>query len=273
MAPARAIALLTDFGRDEFYAGVMRAVVAAASPASRVIDLSHDVPAHDVAAASFVLSLSIDYLPRDAVVVAVIDPGVGGARRAIVVEVGERVVVAPDNGILSDLLVAGSTGKAWAVDEARATRAAGVRARGATFHGRDVFGPVAAAIARGAQPGELGAEAEGIVLLRDVPSVSVDGGHVRGTGRYVDHFGNVLSDIPRAVLDRVFGGEAARVAVRVGGRDLGPLRNTYVDGHPGELIALLNSWDRVEAAVNGARAIDVLGEHDAAGVQFDLCTP
>jgi S-adenosyl-L-methionine hydrolase (adenosine-forming) len=116
MAGARTIALLTDFGNDEFYAGVMHAVVAAGSPASRVIDLSHDIPAHNVSQASFVLSLSIDYLPEDAVVAAVIDPGVGGGRRGLVVEVGARLVVAPDNGVLSDLLVAGATGRAWAID-------------------------------------------------------------------------------------------------------------------------------------------------------------
>ncbi|HET6347573.1 MAG TPA: SAM-dependent chlorinase/fluorinase, partial [Candidatus Krumholzibacteria bacterium] len=106
---ARPIVLFTDFGASDFYAGVMRAVLASASPASRVIDLQHDVRAHDIAGASFVLARSFSYLPQDAVVVAVVDPGVGTERRGMMVELGERVLVGPDNGLASDLLV-GATG-------------------------------------------------------------------------------------------------------------------------------------------------------------------
>ncbi|HET6347480.1 MAG TPA: SAM hydroxide adenosyltransferase, partial [Candidatus Krumholzibacteria bacterium] len=96
-----------------------------------------------------------------------------------------------------------------------------------------------------------------VVLLHDVPSVSVDGGVVSGHARYVDHFGNVLTDIPEEVIRRVLG-DPARVSVRVAGRDIGPLRRTYADGAPGQVIALLNSWGLVEAAVNGGRAADHL---------------
>jgi len=105
VSASRPIAFLTDFGEDDFYAGVLRAVAASIAPASARIDISHEVRAHDVHLASFVLALSFDYLPRDTVVVAVVDPGVGGARRAVVAEFGTRCVVAPDNGLLSDLLV------------------------------------------------------------------------------------------------------------------------------------------------------------------------
>jgi S-adenosyl-L-methionine hydrolase (adenosine-forming) len=273
MGPARPIAFLTDFGPDDFYAGVMRAVAISSSPLSRLIDLSHGIPAHGVAQASFVLARSIDYLPLDAVVVVVVDPGVGGERRGILVEVGERVLVGPDNGFASDLFAGRPTGSVFAIDDAAAARAAGFPARGATFHGRDVFAPVAAAIARGAPAGDFGPAVEGAVMLRDVPSVSIDAGRVRGTGRYVDRFGNVLSDIPRVVLERVFGDRLEAAGVAVGARQAGALRRAYVEGAPGELMCLLNSWGLVEAAVNGGRAWDLLGARRPEDVRFELRGP
>lgn len=269
---ARPLVLLTDYGATDFYAGVTRAVIASASPASRIIDLQHDLPAHDIAAASFVLARSWHYLPENAVVVVVVDPGVGSARRGLVVTLDGRVLVGPDNGFASDLLArtGGSTPPGFfVIDEDAARRAIGLRVDGATFHGRDIFGPVAAAIARGVEPSGLAKPVGGITMLRDVPSVSIDGGRVHGTGRYVDHFGNVLSDIPRAVLQRVFGDES-RVRVSVGGHDLGPLRATYMDGGSGELIGILNSWGLVEAAINGGRAVDYFEGAAPRSIRFEI---
>jgi len=267
--PSRPIFLLTDFGADGFYVGVMKAVIAAGSPASRVADLDHEIPAHDVAAASFVLARSFEYLPVDAVVVVVVDPGVGSARHGLILTVDGRVLVGPDNGFASDLMLSGAEVDVVAIDDGAARRVIGIDARGTTFHGRDVFGPIAAAIARGAGPSEFGARGGGVVMRADVPSVSIDGGRVHGTGRYVDRFGNILTDIPESVLRRVFGA-AGSVRVTVAGRDLGPLRHTYVDGPPGELIALVNSWGLVEAAVNGGRAIDRFEHRAPRDIPFQI---
>lgn len=266
---ARPIALLTDYGSGDFYAGVTRSVIAASSPASLVVDLTHDIPAHDVARASFVLARSFDYLPRDAVVVVVVDPGVGAERRGLVIDVGGRVLVGPDNGFASDLLAAGVDAHFIAVDEDAVATATGARARGTTFHGRDVFAPVAAAIARGAPPESFGARVAGIVMLRDVPSASIEGKCVRGVGRHVDRFGNILSDIPRTLLERTFG-ELGRVRARVATVDAGHLKETYADGVRGELIVLLNGWGLVEAAVNEGRATDVVGTAKPHDVRFEL---
>ncbi len=267
---ARPIVLLTDYGSDDFYAGVTRAVLAAASPASLVVDLSHDVPAHDVARASFVLARSLEYAPRDAVVVVVVDPGVGSERAGIVIEVGDRVLVGPDNGFASDLLCAAGDARFAVIDETAAQSLTGDSARGATFHGRDVFAPVAAAIARGTPVAQLAHSVDHVVMLRDVPSVSVDGNRVRGVGRHIDRFGNIISDIPRRVLARVFGDDLGRVRVRVGSVDAGPLRRTYADGARGELVALLDSWDLVEVAVNQGRACDALGVARPEDARFEL---
>ena len=270
---ARPIALLTDYGATDFYAGVTRAVIAASSPASLVIDLQHDLPAHDIASASFVLARAIRYLPADAVLVVVVDPGVGTGRRGLVVTLDDRVLVGPDNGFLSDVLItrdpsAGSPAF-FAIDENAARREIGVTTEGETFHGRDIFAPVASAIARGVSLSSLAGPIEGIAMLRDIPSVSIDGERVHGTGRYVDHFGNVLTDIPRAVVKHVFG-DAMRVRVSADGHDLGALRATYAQARTGEPMALINSWGLVEAAINGGRAVDYFEGADPRRIRFEL---
>jgi S-adenosylmethionine hydrolase len=267
---ARPLVLLTDYGATDFYAGVTRAVIASASPSSRVIDLQHDLPAHDIAAASFVLARSFDYLPSDAVIVVVVDPGVGTERRGLVITIGDRVLVGPDNGFASDLVcAAGDCATFLAVDDAAALRAIGGRVTGATFHGRDIFAPVAAAIARGESPSRFAYPVDGIRMLSGIPSVSIDGGRVHATGRYVDHFGNILSDIPLAVVRRVIGDES-RTRVRVNGRDVGPLRRTYANASPGELMALINSWELVEIAMNGAPAIDYFEGASPQSIRFEV---
>lgn len=269
---ARPLVLFTDFGSTDFYAGVMRAVLASASPASRVIDLHHDLPAHDIDAASFVLARTFEYLPRDAVVVVVVDPGVGTKRRGLIITLGERTLVGPDNGFASDLLLeagAGSTVSFLAIDETAARRETGVQSVGSTFHGRDIFAPVAAALAKGAGADRLGASVEGITMLRDVPGVSIDGDVIHGRGRHVDHFGNVLTAIPASLVRRVFKGPA-NVDVTVAGRPAGALRETYAGGKQGELMALVNSWGLVEAAQNGGRAIDQLGNVPPGSILFEL---
>jgi S-adenosylmethionine hydrolase len=270
---ARPLVLLTDYGATDFYAGVTRAVIAASSPASRILDLQHDIPAHDIACASFVLARSIAYTPSDAVIVVVVDPGVGTERRGIVVTMDDRVVVGPDNGFLSDLLVArGNEPVApgfLAIDAVAARREIGISVDGSTFHGRDIFAPVAAAIARGIDPSRLATPTNAVVMLRGVPSVSIDGEIVHGAGRYVDRFGNVLTDIPRSVLERVFV-DTARVRVSAGGHELGPLRSTYGEGPPGELVAIINSWGLLEAAVNGGRAVDRFDGAAPGSIRFEL---
>jgi hypothetical protein len=216
-----------------------------------------------------VLARSFDYLPAGAVVVVVVDPGVGTARRGVIIEVGERTLVGPDNGFASDLLAGGAAAQFRVIEDEAAAAATGTRARGATFHGRDVFAPVAAALARGVASGAFGSRSDRVVMLRDVPSASVDGGRVCGVGRHLDRFGNVLSDLPRALVERVLG-DATRVRARVAGVDAGRLRRTYGDGERGELIVLFNGWDLVEAAVNEGRACDRLGVARPQDARFEL---
>ncbi len=269
---ARPLVLLTDYGSTEFYAGVMRSVLASASPSSAIIDLHHDIPAHDVGAASFVLARSFEFLPRDAVVVCVVDPGVGTERRCVAITIGERTLVGPDNGFASDLLLATSGyagAQFYAIDPGAARSETGAQGRGATFHGRDIFAPVAAAIAKGTGVIRFGPRLDGIVMLSDVPSASLDGDVIHGRARYVDRFGNVMSDIPEAMVRRL-SPDLNGVIVAVAGHGAGRLRHTYAGATARELMALVNSWGLVEVAVNGGRAIDRLGNAATASLGFQL---
>jgi S-adenosylmethionine hydrolase len=190
-----------------------------------------------------------------------------------VIEIGDRALIGPDNGFASDVLVTRAPARFFVIDDAATHAATGSRARGSTFHGRDVFAPVAAAIARGARALDLGVESDRAVMLRDVPSASIDGRRVTGVGRHVDRFGNILSDIPGALLRQVFGPDLAAVRVRAGDVDAGGLRDTYAEGEAGVLIALLNSWDLVEVAIREGRACDVLGAANPRDVRFELFEP
>lgn len=241
---ARPLVLLTDFGSTDFYAGVMRSVLASASPASQVIDLHHDIPAHDIGAASFVLARTFEYLPRDAVVVSVVDPGVGTERRCVAITIAERTLIGPDNGFASDLLLAlsGYVGpQFYEIDPIAACGETGVRVRGATFHGRDIFAPVAAAIAKGTGLTRFGKRLDGIVMLRDVPSASLDGQVIHSRARYVDRFGNVMTDIPEALIRRL-SRDLTGIRVSVAGHDAGWLRSTYAEAKEHELLDHYFHW-------------------------------
>jgi S-adenosylmethionine hydrolase len=266
---ARALVLLTDFGSTDFYAGVMRSVLTSASPASSIVDLHHDIPAHDISAASFVLARAFEYLPPRAVTVCVVDPGVGTDRRGLVITVGQRALVCPDNGLASDLVMTTAESVSFfAIDEILIERE-GIRPRGATFHGRDIFGPVAGMLAKGEGVARVARPVREIAMLSGVPTASVDGKVIHGRGRYVDRFGNVMTDIPVTLVRSVFD-DLSAVNVAVAGHDAGPLRETYAQGRSGELMAIINSWGLVEVAMNGGRAVDYLGNVSAASIRFEL---
>jgi S-adenosylmethionine hydrolase len=263
------VALLTDFGIDSFYVGVMKSVLASAAPGATVIDITHAVEPQAVAQASFVLDCVFDWFAPGTVFVAVVDPGVGSSRRALVVDVGGRRIVGPDNGISAEVVSRHGTARAVVIDPA-AVRSDRVHdAVGRTFAGRDVFAPAAAALARGAAPASLGTPADGIEPLGLHFEVETGEGWVRGTGRFVDPFGNVLTNVTADRLDAVFGGRGGVVA-SVDGRDVGPLHEFYAERSPGTLMAVVDSWGLVEIAVNQGRAIDALGGAAPESLSIEL---
>ncbi|MBW4635992.1 MAG: SAM-dependent chlorinase/fluorinase [Iphinoe sp. HA4291-MV1] len=188
------ITMLSDFGDRDIYVGVMKGVISQINPELRVIDLTHQIPPQNIAAARFCLMNVYPYFPDGTVHLAVVDPGVGGKRRAIAVEFANGFVVGPDNGIFSGLL---SQSPAIAVVELTNSDYWRTPQPSRTFHGRDIFAPVAAHLASGVALTELGnpIHSEALVQL-DISACLLTETGIVGSIQYIDHFGNLVTNIP-----------------------------------------------------------------------------
>lgn len=240
--------LTTDFGSGSSYPAQLKAVLLSAIPDARLVDVSHDVPAYDITAAALILEAAVPWFPREAIHLAVVDPGVGTARRGLVVTDGEgRRLIGPDNGLFTPFLGRGARLRALAEH-------GGVlpAPRTATFHGRDLFAPAAVYLARGGTAGALGPEVSDPVLL-DWPAAARDGDEIRGVMLSADPFGNVVTSIRGADL-----AGAAVMEVDVAGRRARFVR-TFGEGERGELLALVGSGGRLEIAVREGSAARLLG--------------
>lgn len=242
------ITLTTDFGtRDAYVAemkGVMLEIAAAAGRPLHLVDVTHDVAAHDVTEGALALDAAVPYFPAGSIHLAVVDPGVGTDRRGLVVQTDRAVLVGPDNGLFTPFLDGSA---AWRAYELRAAeyRLASVSR---TFHGRDVFAPAAAHLATGVTPDRFGPRVLDPLRL-SWPTVRAVAGAVAGAVLHVDRFGNLVTSIRAETLEEL--GRAARI--RLGGRPL-PLVGTYGDLEPGQAGALIGSSGRLEVAVREGSA-------------------
>lgn len=246
------VTLTTDFGSKDPFVGVLKGQVLVRHPRAVLVDLTHEIPAHWPAEAGFWLARAFRYFPVGTVHVAVVDPGVGSARAIAAVEAEGHVLLAPDNGLLGPILESVDAHVARHV--ARATLARiGIVNVSATFHGRDIFAPLAAELACGRlQPKELGDETSDLVPGWIEDPVAVHG-QVTGCVVTLDHFGNLITNIDQSLLRDFPGG-----VVRLAGREI-PLRRTYADVRPGEYLALVNSFGVLEVARAERSAAEGLG--------------
>lgn len=236
------VTLTTDFGLREPFVGIMKGVMLAHAAQLRFIDMAHDVSAFQPVEAGFWLAGALRYFPAGTVHVAVVDPGVGTPRALLVALANDQALLAPDNGLLAPLATRKKIERLIRIDPARLVQF-GVSDVSATFHGRDVFAPVAAAIASGrCDPNDLG-EVVDTLDLSGWPSITprADGG-VSGVVVAVDRFGNLISNIEAATVVAL-----ASPTVHIGGMRL-PLRRTYGDAGMGEYLGLINSFEVLEVA-------------------------
>jgi S-adenosyl-L-methionine hydrolase (adenosine-forming) len=241
------VTLLTDFGAGSGYPAQMKGVLLTRLADAQLVDVSHEVPAYDVLAAALLLEACAPRFPREAVHLAVVDPGVGTARRPIcVVDAAGRRFVGPDNGLFTPFL---EGAQVWLLAPGGAVPIPA----SATFHGRDLFAPVAAWLAAGGEPARLGPEVADPVRL-PWPGAERRGDEIHGECLRADPFGNVLTSIRAADLDaRPAGVAVAGAAAR--------FVTTYGEGGPGELLALLGSSGRLELAVREGSAAERLGTY------------
>lgn len=245
------VALLSDFGTRDHYAGAMKGVVLSICPEAQLVDISHDIPPHDVLTASFELAACFRYFPAGTVFLAVVDPGVGSARRGIAVETADYRFVAPDNGVLTAVLAEAPARRSVELTERKYARATVSR----TFEGRDRFAPAAAWLARGIGLASLGRAAHEILRLA-MPTARVADGVVSGEVVRVDRFGNLITNVAHRTFDELAHGSA--IVVTVNGLEVPRVVATYAEAPPGALCALFGSTDHLEVAVHAGSAADRL---------------
>ena len=254
----------TDFGTADPYAGIMRGVVLGINPRARLMDLTHQISPQNIAQASFVLGNSYRYFPPEAIHVVVVDPGVGTGRRPVLVSTPHGRFVGPDNGVLSQVLsglmdaVPGAPGTASLPAEVTAvhlTNSAFWRLPVShTFHGRDIFAPVAAHLSLGVLPNEMGESIDSLAWL-PMPKPTIVASGIEGEIVYEDWYGNLVSNIPQ---DLLAGASFTRVHIKQ--RRVDGLCRTFGDAPPGqELIALIDSHGFLEVAVPNGSAAGLLG--------------
>jgi S-adenosyl-L-methionine hydrolase (adenosine-forming) len=262
---AAVITLTTDFGARDPYVAEMKAVILRLYADARFVDVTHEVAAHDVVEAGLALEAIAAVCSPGTIHVAVVDPGVGTARRGLVVAAGGQLFVGPDNGVLSAALSFGDW-RAFELCEA-AYRLPTVSS---TFHGRDVFGPAAAHLALGVAPDRFGPPVTDPVRLASAESREVEGG-VEGQVVHVDRFGNLITSIGAEAVERLTrGGGGARV--RVSRREMSLVR-TYGDLSPDAAGALMGSHGRLEVVVREGSAAARLGARRGARVRLSRSSP
>jgi hypothetical protein len=253
------ITLTTDFGLRQPFVGVMKGRILERFPAARIIDLTHEILAHWPAEAGFWLSRSFEHFPPGSVHVAVVDPGVGTARDIAIVAAAGHLFLAPDNGLLAPVVEAHPEAGIWRLEPAL-LGSLGIRRASATFHGRDIFAPIAALLAAGqVRPERLGPRIDALVPgWVEAPAVTAQA--VSGVVITVDHFGNLITNIEGRWL-------AGWVEPKVyAGAHVFSVHRTYGDVPPGSPLALINSFGVLEIAIAERRADEQLGLSRAAPV-------
>jgi S-adenosylmethionine hydrolase len=252
------VTLISDFGTRDGYVGEMKGVLLERCPSAHLVDVTHDVVPGDILGAAWVLGRVWARFPIGTVHLVVVDPGVGGERRAVAVEHEGRWFVGPDNGLISRA-IPGDPSQSRSID----SESLGLAPVSLTFHGRDLFAPATAWLAGGGDPDRVGRAIDPAELVRlELPAPERLGLAVRGHVAHVDRFGNLITDIPGAWV-------SPTAVVEVGGEEVTGLRTHYGAAEPGELLALIGSGATLEISVRNGSAADRLsaGRGDRVSVR------
>lgn len=261
MKPSGIITLTSDFGLTDPYVGIMKGVILSIHASAKLIDLTHCVKAGSVVQASALIQEVFPHFPKGTIHVGVVDPGVGSERRPILVETTDHFFVGPDNGLFWPIINAARTTKIIHLLE----RKFFLNEVSHTFHGRDIFAPVAAHLCRGEDSRMMGPVVSDPVRL-DLPKPGEKGGFLWGQVLRVDHFGNLITNIKGKEMDRYL--ESAQPIIEVGNLVVVGVHETYSEAQAGEALALIGSSDCLEIAVNLGRACERVGSGsgDVVGV-------
>jgi S-adenosyl-L-methionine hydrolase (adenosine-forming) len=249
------VTLTTDFGTADPFVSMMKGVILGINPDVELVDISHDIRSYDVMEAAYVIGQAYRYFPPRTVHVVVVDPGVGTARRPLLVSADRHTFVAPDNGVLSVI---------YAREEALYVRHITashyfLEPVSNTFHGRDVFAPVAGWLSRQVETTKFGDEIKDFTKFALPLPKRLSEKEVKGLVLRVDRFGTLMTNLTSADLPELFGAKSAAFKITAGKGEVTHLRTAYADGAPGELFAILGSSGYLEIAGNRASASQTLG--------------
>ena len=274
------IALLTDFGTQDAYVGVMKGVMAGICPDAQFIDLTHAIEPQNVRQGAFVLMTAFSYFPKGTVFLVVVDPGVGSQRRALAARAGDCYFVAPDNGVLSYVL----RRYPYAVINELTSTTHRLTNVSSTFHGRDVFAPAAAYLAAGEALDRLGGRVRDHQKLPQ-PALTAQADRLAGEVLHIDHYGNIVTslgalaweDEDTLVLTPAFGSvrkplrfNASAAVCNIGGTQIDCVARTYAQAGQGDLVVLVGSSGFVEISVNHGSAAGRLGVHLGDTVELNI---
>lgn len=245
------ITLTTDFGTSDGTVGALIGVIKSIRPQAEIVDIAHDIPAHDIVHGAWALYQSAPFFPYGTIHIAVVDPGVGTRRRAILIETEKGILLGPDNGMLG--WAAGTMGprRSFAIENTSYR----LGPPGLTFDGRDLFAPVAAHLANGVEPSDFGPEVPAVVEL-SWPEPVVRGGRIEGEVLVDDRFGNLITNIPVSLMAEVFG--ESGILITLDDRPIGGLSRGYA-GIEGHLGAVINGTGLLEIAVPEGSAAALTG--------------
>ncbi|HZQ19200.1 MAG TPA: SAM-dependent chlorinase/fluorinase [Terriglobales bacterium] len=266
MAQRPTITLITDFGLNDHFVGAMKGVILNIAPDAQIVDITHAVQPYDILDGALALAETYNYFPPRTVHLVVVDPGVGTARRPIIASSDRHNFVAPDNGVLSLM---------YAKEERLHVRHVSSdhyfqQPISNTFHGRDIFAPVAAYLAKGVDHEKFGPEIADYVRFNAPKPKLVDAKTLRGVVLKVDRFGNLITNFTAKDVPALFEGKASELKISVGKREITALYTNYAQGGPGEVFAILGSMGYLEISSNRGAANQLTSAAKGSEVNITL---
>lgn len=256
------ISLITDFGHKDAYAASMKGVIYTINPHAKIIDLTHDIDPQDISSAAWVLYSCYQYFPEKTIFVCVVDPGVGSSRENILVDTGKYYFVGPDNGFISEIFCYNKDIKVYKLDNSQYW----LNNISNTFHGRDIFAPVAAHLSLdNCTPESFGTliPTEKLVIL-DYYQPEISHNTIRGTVVHIDHFGNLITNISSEfIIDKA-------LKISIAGKIIDRLSLTYSEVDAGDLIAIIGSHNNLEISVNYGNAATLLDADRGSEIIIDF---
>jgi S-adenosylmethionine hydrolase len=260
------VTLTTDFGLNDHFVGAMKGVILDIVPEAAIVDISHAVQAYDVLDGALAIAQAYSYFPTGTVHMVVVDPGVGTTRRPILASSDGYHFVAPDNGVLSMVYAREERIHVRHITSDHYFR----QPMSTTFHGRDVFAPVAAYLAKLVDSHKFGDEIEDYVKFAAPKPKAAGENRMRGVVLKVDRFGNLVTNVTPADVPALFAAKPSAFKIVVGSREITEIRSTYAEGSPGEVFGILGSMGYLEIAANRGAAAQITGAGKGAEVNIVL---